>query len=75
MLIVQNFALISIRQSKSVDRLTRITLLLTKATILFLPVSFMYALDPLILNKALLTVHFNNQDWVLQRATCSQLFL
>ncbi|KXT04408.1 hypothetical protein AC578_3595 [Pseudocercospora eumusae] len=33
--------LIAIKQSLDVDRLTRITLLLTKATILFLPVSFM----------------------------------
>ncbi|EME89402.1 uncharacterized protein MYCFIDRAFT_97362, partial [Pseudocercospora fijiensis CIRAD86] len=36
-----NFSLIAIKQSLDVDRLTRITLLLTKATILFLPVSFM----------------------------------
>ncbi|EGP91748.1 unnamed protein product [Zymoseptoria tritici ST99CH_3D1] len=40
-LVAMNFSLISIRQSQSVDRLTRVTLLLTKATILFLPVSFM----------------------------------
>ena len=37
----QNFNLIAIKQSVDVDRLTRITLLLTKATILFLPVSLM----------------------------------
>ncbi|USW48136.1 Putative corA, cytoplasmic domain-containing protein [Septoria linicola] len=36
-----NFSLIAMSQSIDVDRLTRITLLLTKFTILFLPVSFM----------------------------------
>lgn len=39
--ITQNFSLIAIKQSLDVDRLTRITLLLTKATFLFLPVSLM----------------------------------
>lgn len=36
---LQNFSLIAHKQSLSVDRLTRVTLLLTKASILFLPVS------------------------------------
>jgi hypothetical protein len=37
----QNFSLIAIKQSTDVERLTRVTLLLTKATCLFLPVSFL----------------------------------
>lgn len=37
----QNFSLIAIKQSSDVERLTRVTLLLTKATMLFLPVSLM----------------------------------
>lgn len=40
-LVAMNFNLIAIKQSVDVDRLTRVTLLLTKATILFLPVSLM----------------------------------
>lgn len=39
----QNFNLISIKESYSVERLTRITLLLAKVTILFMPVSLMTA--------------------------------
>lgn len=38
-----NFQLIAIKESKDVERLTRVSLLITKATILFLPVSFMTA--------------------------------
>lgn len=37
----QNFNLIAIKESLDVERLTRVTLLLTKITILFLPVSLM----------------------------------
>ncbi|KAF2159114.1 hypothetical protein M409DRAFT_71241 [Zasmidium cellare ATCC 36951] len=40
-LVAMNFNLIAIKQSLDVGRLTRITLLLTKATMLFLPVSLM----------------------------------
>ncbi|GAB7364389.1 hypothetical protein MBLNU230_g4932t1 [Neophaeotheca triangularis] len=39
-LVSMNFSLIAHQQNLSVDRLTRVTLLLTKASILFLPVSF-----------------------------------
>jgi len=38
---VQNFQLIAIRQSRDVDKLTRVSLFITKATVLFLPVSLM----------------------------------
>ncbi|CAK3961583.1 hypothetical protein AC579_9000 [Lecanosticta acicola] len=40
-LVAMNFSLIAIKQSLDVDKLTRITLLLTKATFLFLPTSLM----------------------------------
>lgn len=40
---VQNFNLIAIKESLSVERLTRVTLLLAKATLLFMPVSIMAA--------------------------------
>ncbi|KAF1826399.1 uncharacterized protein K489DRAFT_313649 [Dissoconium aciculare CBS 342.82] len=40
-LVAMNFSLIAIKQSTDVERLTRVTLLLTKATCLFLPVSFL----------------------------------
>ena len=40
---VQNFNLIAIKQSSAVDRLTRITILLAKVSILFMPVSLMTA--------------------------------
>lgn len=40
---LQNFQLIANNQSRDVDRLTRVALLISKATILFLPVSFMTA--------------------------------
>lgn len=42
-LVMVNFNLISIRESDAVERLTRITILLAKVTILFLPVSLMTA--------------------------------
>ena len=42
-MIVQNFQLIAIKESRDVERLTRVSLLITKATILFLPVSLMTA--------------------------------
>ncbi|KAF2145370.1 uncharacterized protein K452DRAFT_243330 [Aplosporella prunicola CBS 121167] len=42
-LVMMNFNLIAIKESLSVERLTRITLLLAKVTILFMPVSFMAA--------------------------------
>jgi len=47
---LQNFNLISIKESNSVERLTRTTILLAKATILFLPVSLMttYFQTPLV---------------------------
>merc|ERR1711933_463585 len=38
-----NFNLIAMKESVDMERLTRVTLLLTKATILFLPVSLMSA--------------------------------
>lgn len=41
--IAQNFSLIAIKESLDVEKLTRITLLLTKATFLFLPVGVMTA--------------------------------
>lgn len=37
----QNFQLIAIKESRDVEKLTRVSLLITKATILFLPVSMM----------------------------------
>lgn len=40
---LQNFQLIAIKESRDVERLTRVSLLITKATILFLPVSLMTA--------------------------------
>ncbi|QIX02394.1 hypothetical protein AMS68_007911 [Peltaster fructicola] len=40
-LVSLNFNLLTLKESLDVERLTRITLLLTKATFLFLPVSFM----------------------------------
>lgn len=44
MLIVsQNFNLVALKESQAVERLTRTTILLAKATILFLPVSLMTA--------------------------------
>lgn len=39
----QNFNLIALKESSYVERLTRITILLAKVTILFLPVSLMSA--------------------------------
>lgn len=39
----QNFNLIQLKESSAVERLTRITILLAKVTILFLPVSLMTA--------------------------------
>ena len=42
-LIQMNFQLIAIKESSDVERLTRVSLLVTKATILFLPVSLMTA--------------------------------
>lgn len=42
-LVSMNFNLITIRESDAVERLTRITILLAKVTILFLPVSLMTA--------------------------------
>ena len=40
---VQNFNLIAIKESRSVERLTRVTLLLAKLTFLFMPVSIVTA--------------------------------
>lgn len=40
-LAAMNFQLIAIKESFDVEKLTRITLLLTKVTVIFLPVSFM----------------------------------
>jgi hypothetical protein len=42
-LVMMNFNLIAIKESYSVERLTRITLLLAKVTMLFMPVSLMTA--------------------------------
>lgn len=42
-LITMNFSLIAMKESLDMERLTRVTLLITKATILFLPVSLMSA--------------------------------
>jgi hypothetical protein len=41
--LVQNFNLIALKDSQAVEKLTRITILLAKITILFLPVSLMTA--------------------------------
>ena len=38
---MQNFNLIQLKEAQAVEKLTRITILLAKATILFLPVSLM----------------------------------
>ncbi|KAK5123060.1 hypothetical protein LTR85_003256 [Meristemomyces frigidus] len=40
-LITMNFSLIAMKESFAMDRLSRVTLLITKATVLFLPVSLM----------------------------------
>lgn len=40
---LQNFNLIALKDSQAVEKLTRITILLAKATMLFLPVSLMTA--------------------------------
>lgn len=42
-LIIQNFSLLTLKESLDVEHLTRITLLLTKFTILFLPASLVMA--------------------------------
>ena len=42
-LVAMNFSLIAIKESLDVERLTRLTLLLTKVTMIFLPVSLMTA--------------------------------
>jgi Mg2+ and Co2+ transporter CorA len=42
-LVMMNFNLIAIKESYSVERLTRVTLLLAKVTMLFMPVSLMTA--------------------------------
>lgn len=39
----ENFNLVTLKESQAVERLTRTTILLAKATILFLPVSLMTA--------------------------------
>lgn len=39
--ITKNFNLVSLKESQAVERLTRTTIVLAKATILFLPVSLM----------------------------------
>ena len=51
-LVAMNFNLIAIKESLDVERLTRITLLLTKATILFLPVSLLMAYFSIPLREA-----------------------
>lgn len=40
---LQNFNLVTLKESQAVERLTRTTILLAKATILFLPISLMTA--------------------------------
>lgn len=40
-MVFQNFNLVALKESQAVEKLTRTTILLTKATILFLPVSLM----------------------------------
>ena len=59
----QSFNLISLKEASFVDRLTRITILLGKATILFLPVSLMtaYFTIPLSGNDAIYTA---KQYWI-----------
>ena len=55
-LAAMNFQLIAIKESLDVERLTRITLLLTKVTIIFLPVSFMTSYFSVPLHDMLYTV-------------------
>ena len=55
-LVTMNFNLIAIKESLDVERLTRITLLLTKVTIIFLPVSLMTAYFSVNLVNAVYTV-------------------
>lgn len=59
----QNFNLIALKDSKAVEKLTRITILLAKVTILFLPVSLMtgYFSTELAQVKGVYTV---NEYWV-----------
>ncbi|KAK4543677.1 hypothetical protein LTR36_005322 [Oleoguttula mirabilis] len=49
-LITMNFSLIAMKESFAMDRLSQVTLLITKATVLFLPVSLMSAYFGLSLN-------------------------
>lgn len=59
----QNFNLIALKDSQAVERLTRVTVLLAKVTILFLPVSLMtgYFSTELVEVKGVYTI---NQYWV-----------
>jgi Mg2+ and Co2+ transporter CorA len=60
-LITMNFNLIAMKESIDMERLTRVTLLITKATILFLPVSLMSAY----FSAQLSNVEYTVQDyWV-----------
>ncbi|KAF2089113.1 hypothetical protein K490DRAFT_39089 [Saccharata proteae CBS 121410] len=60
-LVMMNFNLIAIKESLSVERLTRITLLLAKVTILFMPVSLMTAY----FSTQLVDVQWTYQDFWL----------
>lgn len=53
----KNFNLIAIKESFSVERLTRVTLLLAKVTILFMPVSLMTAYFSCALTDVSFTSH------------------
>ncbi|KAB2577506.1 hypothetical protein BFW01_g12113 [Lasiodiplodia theobromae] len=55
-LVMMNFNLIAIKESLSVERLTRVTLLLAKATLLFMPVSIM---------AAYFSCQFNDQEFTV----------
>lgn len=57
-LVQMNFQLIAIKESRDVERLTRVSLLITKATILFLPVSFM---------SAYFSTDLSNQQYTVQQ--------
>ncbi|KAL1625382.1 hypothetical protein SLS54_003474 [Diplodia seriata] len=55
-LVMMNFNLIAIKESLSVERLTRVTLLLAKGTLLFMPISIM---------AAYFSCQFTNQEFTV----------
>lgn len=69
---MQNFSLIAIKESRDVDRLTRVSLLITKVTILFLPVSLMTSYFSCNLAD---TVYTPTQYWVAFTVVLCSSFL